>query len=189
MLTFSFWSTHTLGCTIIATSLYGSALALLCVDYFVEKFRVLYWVVDQMSSGEDDWGGLLKGMPRGETNDCLGTQIVLGAWPVLTLLGIIVQVTITARGVHYDGYGLIITNDHRRRGANQTTLGFAESPLSYNKATHGLGGGHRSHRRCPEESQLEQRHKKYRYLYQVRTAHGDVISQVMERQYILLNLL
>lgn len=30
-----------------------------------------------------------------------------------------------------------------------------------------------------EETRAEQRQKKYRYLYQVRTAHGDVISQVL----------
>jgi len=29
-----------------------------------------------------------------------------------------------------------------------------------------------------EENKLEQKQRKYRYLYQVRTAHGDIISQV-----------
>lgn len=34
--------------------------------------------------------------------------------------------------------------------------------------------------RIRQESRAELRQKKYRYLYQVRTAHGDVISQVSE---------
>ncbi|KAH9527689.1 hypothetical protein DERF_001696 [Dermatophagoides farinae] len=32
-----------------------------------------------------------------------------------------------------------------------------------------------------DEQRLEQRHRKYRYLYQVRTAHGDVISQQQQQ--------
>lgn len=34
-----------------------------------------------------------------------------------------------------------------------------------------------------EETRAEQRQKKYRYLYQVRTAHGDVISQVLSFKF------
>jgi hypothetical protein len=37
------------------------------------------------------------------------------------------------------------------------------------------------------EQRAELRQKKYRYLYQVRTAHGDVISQV--RTAVMQNLL
>lgn len=39
--------------------------------------------------------------------------------------------------------------------------------------------------RIRQESRAEQRQKKYRYLYQVRTAHGDVISQVSVFYFIV----
>ena len=36
----------------------------------------------------------------------------------------------------------------------------------------------RGPRRATREERAEAKQRKYRYLYQVRTAHGDVISQV-----------
>lgn len=162
------------GCTIIASSLYGSALTLLCADYFVENFRIIHWFLDKLSNG-DDWYGLLVGTQR-NVSLCYGSQIIFALWPVLTLFGIIIQNCCTAKGVRYrDGYGIVATASssimhHKSIGLNGSLSSSSRSTLaSLNR-----------HRTCDnsEESQLEQKHRKYRYLYQVRTAHGDVISQV-----------
>ena len=156
-------SISSLGCTIFASSLYGSALTLLCVDYFVENFKIVHWFLDNLSNG-DDWYGLLSATQRGQSL-CLGSQIVLGLWPLLTIVGIIIQGCITGRGVHFrgSGYGVV-----------------ASTPITSGHIDITSTSSRDSSTRCKsqEEMRLEQKHRKYRYLYQVRTAHGDVISQV-----------
>lgn len=161
------------GCTIIASSLYGSALSLLCADYFLENFKLVHWFLDCLSNG-DDWYGLLFSIRRGQTL-CLGSQVVLALWPLLTALGILIQGCCTARGVRsvYGGpsdyYGSVASTPATmilRPGHTDIT---STSPGSRNGSTGG---------KSQEDLRLEQKHLKYRYLYQVRTAHGDVISQV-----------
>lgn len=75
--------------------------------------------------------------------------ILLCTWPVAALVSIIVQCFITAWRV-----------DHLRRSRRR-----------YH------GQRTRSNSR-PRETREEARQRKYRYLYQVRTARGDIISQV-----------
>mgnify|MGYP002649307567 CR=1 FL=1 len=181
---------HRPGCTIIASSLYGAALTLLCADYFVENFKLVHWFLDLLSNG-DDWYGLLFAIRRGQTL-CLGSQVLLGLWPLLTVLGIAIQGCCTARGVHsvYGGsrrdnyYGSVASTPATmvlRAGHTDIT---STSPGSRNGSGGGLGGGGSVNGRSQEDLRLEQKHRKYRYLYQVRTAHGDVISQVL---YLTLN--
>lgn len=75
--------------------------------------------------------------------------ILLCSWPVAAIISIIVQCFITAWRI-----------DHRRR------------PRRRHQA-------HRSRSNSrPRETREEARQRKYRYLYQVRTARGDIISQV-----------
>lgn len=72
--------------------------------------------------------------------------ILLSSWPVLAMIGLLVQCFITAWRI-----------DHRRSKHRR-----------------------RRHRRAnsrPRETREEARQRKYRYLYQVRTARGDIISQ------------
>jgi hypothetical protein len=74
------------------------------------------------------------------------------------IIGLLIQWCITSKGISYDNdynYGVVT-------------------------ATNGRNGGQLNLNRLRQEDQkLEQRQRKYRYLYQVRTAHGDVISQVI----------
>lgn len=79
---------------------------------------------------------------------CYG-GILLCAWPVAAVVSIIVQCFITAWRI-----------DHSKR------------PRRRNQAHRA-----RSNSR-PRETREEARQRKYRYLYQVRTARGDIISQV-----------
>lgn len=175
LFTLLFYFIFYLGCTIIASSLFGSALTLLCADYFVENFKVISWFFDNLSNG-DDWYGLLTNSQRG-LYLCVGSQIILALWPALTLFGIIVQCCITAKGVEYRSeYGIVSTQP-------SIVIGHCNADnFTTNKTS--------SNNRCknPEEARLEQKHRKYRYLYQVRTAHGDVISQVYHCHISMIKL-
>ncbi|KAG5896725.1 hypothetical protein JTB14_014601 [Gonioctena quinquepunctata] len=83
---------------------------------------------------------------------CWFSWIVLGAWPSFVLAGLVIQFGITGRGIHH-----------------------ADVKAGRKKRTVSSKGITRADR-------AEMRQKKYRYLYQVRTAHGDVISQNFVQQ-------
>lgn len=160
--------------------MYGSAITLLCADYFVENFRMIHWFLDQLSQG-NDWYGLLANIRRNQTL-CIGSYIELALWPMFTAFGILVQCCCTAKHFKYgNGYGMVdgdgigsippITIGHHANHAKAFSV--RDNSRNYHHY-------HHSNIRSTnlDEAKLEQRHRKYRYLYQVRTAHGDVISQV-----------
>lgn len=79
----------------------------------------------------------------------------MALWPVSVMIGLVVQLCWTSKGIGYDNdynYGVVQSSASRLNG-------------------HLNGIRQDQHR-------IEQKQRKYRYLYQVRTAHGDVISQV-----------
>lgn len=78
---------------------------------------------------------------------CWYSWIVLGAWPTLVLTGLIIQCALTGRGTYHDD----VTAGRKKPRPPPNGRGRID--------------------------RAELRQKKYRYLYQVRTAHGDVISQ------------
>ncbi|KAH9416265.1 hypothetical protein DERP_000764 [Dermatophagoides pteronyssinus] len=213
------------GGTIMASSMYGSALTLLCIDYFLEDFKVIHWFLDQLSSNSNnfvgssttndiinnngyniigtnptnDWYGLLSGIKRSQSL-CFGSFIILLLWPIFTLIGIIIQCCCTARHYKYhNGYGMVdntsngrctpsILNHSREsiRSLNHYHYPYPNvSAKLYHHSTNSVRSNNdRSIKNSInmnatnlDEQRLEQRHRKYRYLYQVRTAHGDVISQ------------
>ncbi|XP_054156563.1 transmembrane protein 198-like [Oppia nitens] len=143
------------GCTILATVFYGSSLTLICLDYFIENFKLIYWFRDKLRDGQTLYESV--GVTQ-TTSLCLISWIVLSLWPICVVKGLIVQWCLTGRGVNYE-------NDYNYGVVTSTTSANAQSAVN---------------RIRREEQKLEQRQRKYRYLYQVRTAHGDVISQ----QYI-----
>ncbi|KAI2811882.1 hypothetical protein BLOT_003062, partial [Blomia tropicalis] len=158
------------GCTIIGSSVYGSALTLVCADYFVENFKLVHWFLDRLSNG-DNWYGLLLTVERGQRL-CLGSQIILALWPTLTLIGIVVQSCVTGRGVRLrNEYGIVESAPASMvlRSGHTDITSCHSSRSGYDSAS--MRG------KSQEDLRLEQKHRKYRYLYQVRTAHGDVISQ------------
>lgn len=85
--------------------------------------------------------------PELEHPKCLG-GILLCSWPVSAIIGVLVQCFITAWRVDHK------RQKHRRRRHRS-----------------------RSTSQRPRETREEARQRKYRYLYQVRTARGDIISQ------------
>lgn len=79
--------------TIIGTSLIGSALMCVALDYYVHQFMMVYFVYDVIKL-ESEGGG----------SRCWYNWVVLGAWPVVCVLGAVIQFGVTGKGVdHREG--------------------------------------------------------------------------------------
>ncbi|XP_073951488.1 transmembrane protein 198 isoform X2 [Choristoneura fumiferana] len=78
---------------------------------------------------------------------CRLSWLALAAWPAAAAAGLAAQAALTAAGIHHEQ-----SAQKRRLKAQQS-------------------------RPVTREQRAEMKQRKYRYLYQVRTAHGDVISQ------------
>ncbi|KAJ8737621.1 hypothetical protein PYW08_000216 [Mythimna loreyi] len=80
---------------------------------------------------------------------CRLSWLTLAAWPAAAIVGFTAQCALTATGIYHEQS---ISAQKRHLKVQQSR------PIS-------------------SEQRTEMRQRKYRYLYQVRTAHGDVISQ------------
>ncbi|XP_063696266.1 transmembrane protein 198 isoform X2 [Culicoides brevitarsis] len=103
--------------------------------------------IDFFMHGLETIDWLVNVKPELEYPKCWG-GILLCSWPIAAILGILVQCFITAWRIDH--------KRHKRRRRRQRSR----------------SSGHR-----PRETREEARQRKYRYLYQVRTARGDIISQ------------
>ncbi|KAG1661511.1 Transmembrane protein 198 [Nymphon striatum] len=122
--------------TIFGTSLYGGAIICVSIDYFIEKFQMVYWFCDR-----------IRILPPSD-DLCWFSWVIVALWPVLVTTGLCTQWRVTGKGIHHQRF----------------------SPPSKSQQLNLQKIRERNDR-------AEQKQKKYRYLYQVRTAHGDVISQ------------
>ncbi|RXG72176.1 Transmembrane protein [Armadillidium vulgare] len=80
---------------------------------------------------------------------CWFSWLLVAVWPFMVIVGSITQWRISGKGIYHQQ--------------------MVPSVKSRNVSLHRLRS---------REARAELRQKKYRYLYQVRTAHGDIISQV-----------
>lgn len=71
--------------TTLSTAVFGAAVITVALDYFVELFALVLYMYERMKAA--------PGKPV-----CWITWVVLGVWPALTLLGVIIQWTVTAEG-------------------------------------------------------------------------------------------
>ncbi|XP_041438454.1 transmembrane protein 198 isoform X2 [Xenopus laevis] len=71
--------------TVVSTATFGAAILTVCTDYFIELMLLVQYVYDRL---------------RLETSHplCWYSWVVLGMWPVLSILGIVVQWKLTAEG-------------------------------------------------------------------------------------------
>ncbi|XP_067636761.1 transmembrane protein 198 [Eurosta solidaginis] len=102
---------------------------------------------------------ILNMRPNPSPPPCYG-GILICTWPVAIIIGIMIQCFITAWRV-----------DHRKR----IYLRHHHHQMARCAGSPGLGGNRMSGRTRQTREEASQR--KYRYLYQVRTARGDIISQ------------
>uniref|UniRef100_W5MVD5 Transmembrane protein 198 n=1 Tax=Lepisosteus oculatus TaxID=7918 RepID=W5MVD5_LEPOC len=71
--------------TTLSTAVFGSAVITVTVDYFIELFLLVRYVYER-----------IKVAPARPV--CWFSWVILGVWPVLTLLGVLVQWKVTAEG-------------------------------------------------------------------------------------------
>ncbi|KAM9820547.1 transmembrane protein 198 [Neosynchiropus ocellatus] len=85
--------------TTLSTAVFGAAVITVALDYFVELFALVLYMYERMKAA--------PGKPV-----CWLTWVVLGVWPALTLLGVIIQWKVTAEG--YSHTKVIISRQQRR---------------------------------------------------------------------------
>ncbi|XP_074835862.1 transmembrane protein 198-like [Carettochelys insculpta] len=85
--------------TVLSTAAFGAALIVGCVDYFVELLALLHHVYDRLR--------LVPAPPL-----CWHSWAVLALWPALSLLGILLQWRLTAKG--YSHTNVIISQRQKR---------------------------------------------------------------------------
>eukprot|EP00088_Acartia_fossae_P020480 TRINITY_DN22064_c0_g1_i2.p1 TRINITY_DN22064_c0_g1~~TRINITY_DN22064_c0_g1_i2.p1 ORF type:complete len:329 (+),score=30.22 TRINITY_DN22064_c0_g1_i2:92-1078(+) len=127
--------------TIFGSSLYGAAIVMVAVDFFLQKSEILKWIWDHVKVDRliDNSKSTMDSLPK-----CWISWIVFAIFPTFFILGFLIQCCCTGRGRHH-----------------QESL----PQVKYTKTE-------------LNESKEERKQRKYRYLYQVRMCHGDVISQV-----------
>ncbi|XP_041057156.1 transmembrane protein 198-B [Carcharodon carcharias] len=85
--------------TVLSTAVFGSAVITVTVDYFIELFLLVLYVYER-----------IKVAPLQPV--CWYSWVILGVWPVLTALGVLVQFKVTAEG--YSHTEVIISRRQRR---------------------------------------------------------------------------
>ncbi|XP_040297049.1 transmembrane protein 198 isoform X1 [Bufo bufo] len=85
--------------TTLSTAVFGSAIMTVTVDYFIELFLLVQYVYQRMKVDPPQ--------PM-----CWYSWVILGIWPVLSLLGVLVQWKVTAEG--YSHTEVIISRQQRR---------------------------------------------------------------------------
>uniref|UniRef100_A0A673KHT2 Transmembrane protein 198 n=1 Tax=Sinocyclocheilus rhinocerous TaxID=307959 RepID=A0A673KHT2_9TELE len=85
--------------TTLSTAVFGSAVVTVTVDYFVELFSLTRYIYERVKVDP----------PRPV---CWFTWVVMGVWPVLALLGVLIQWKVTAEG--YSHTEVFISHQQRR---------------------------------------------------------------------------
>ncbi|XP_056146046.1 transmembrane protein 198-B [Lampris incognitus] len=82
-----------------STATFGSAIITVTVDYFIELFTLVHYIYDRLSVAE-------------KRSVCWFTWVILGVWPVLALLGVLIQWKVTAEG--YSHTEVVMSRQQRR---------------------------------------------------------------------------
>uniref|UniRef100_W5M9I0 Transmembrane protein 198 n=2 Tax=Lepisosteus oculatus TaxID=7918 RepID=W5M9I0_LEPOC len=71
--------------TMLSTAVFGAAIMTVCVDYFIEMLALVVYVYDHVR--------LVASPPL-----CWYSWVIMGVWPALSMLGVLVQWKLTAEG-------------------------------------------------------------------------------------------
>ncbi|XP_009949012.1 PREDICTED: transmembrane protein 198 [Leptosomus discolor] len=85
--------------TTLSTAVFGSAIMTVTIDYFIELFLLVQYIYER-----------IKVAPARPV--CWYSWVILGVWPLLTTLGVLVQWKVTAEG--YSHTEVIISRQQRR---------------------------------------------------------------------------
>lgn len=90
--------------TTLSTAVFGSAIMTVTVDYFIELFLLVQYIYER-----------IKVAPARPV--CWYSWVILGVWPLLTMLGVLVQWKVTAEGYsHTEGVWVLGEMDVARGG-------------------------------------------------------------------------
>lgn len=149
--------------TVFSTALIGSAAVTVSFDYFVEKLRMAVWV----------WSHVKGKVPP---EFCWFSWLLLCLWPSLMILGVVIQCFVTGKGFTI----------HTCRLSNLKFRWIFIIFLKLNLFLFFLADPYKKRqpprRRLTREERALARQAKYRYLYQIRTAGGDILSQAYIQQ-------
>ncbi|XP_049859990.1 transmembrane protein 198 isoform X2 [Schistocerca gregaria] len=135
------------GLTVLGTSVYGGAILAGSLDYWLQRLATARWL----------WARVAGAAPPVPPPCWLG-WLVLALWPAVALVGVATQCAVTGRGLHHRTHPYL--KQHHHAGGPGMRSGGPAGQVPRTR-----------------EQRAEMRQNKYRYLYQVRTAHGDVICQ------------
>ncbi|XP_077473893.1 transmembrane protein 198 isoform X1 [Stigmatopora argus] len=82
-----------------STATFGSAIITITVDYFIELFAMVHYVFER-----------LKVSPKKPV--CWFTWVIMGVWPILALLGVLIQWKVTAEGFSHTE--VVLSRQQRR---------------------------------------------------------------------------
>ncbi|KAH8273343.1 hypothetical protein KR018_005201 [Drosophila ironensis] len=143
--------------TILTSSIVGTAMIIGAIDFFMHGLETINWILSMR--------------PHPSPPPCYG-GLLIAAWPVTIVLSIMVQCFITAWRV--DHRKRVYMRHHNHPGHSHA------AHLPHGQQQAGPAHAHAPVRRSQSrtrETREEARQRKFRYLYQVRTARGDIISQ------------
>uniref|UniRef100_A0A3Q2YEH1 Transmembrane protein 198 n=1 Tax=Hippocampus comes TaxID=109280 RepID=A0A3Q2YEH1_HIPCM len=83
----------------LSTATFGSAIITITVDYFIELFAMVQYIYER-----------LKVAPKKPV--CWFTWVIMGVWPVLALLGVLIQWKVTAEGFSHTE--VVLSRQQRR---------------------------------------------------------------------------
>ncbi|XP_034059848.1 transmembrane protein 198-B [Gymnodraco acuticeps] len=83
----------------LSTATFGSAIITVTVDYFIELFALVHYIYER-----------LRVAPKKPL--CWFTWVILGVWPVLALLGVLIQWKVTAEGFSHTE--VVLSRQQRR---------------------------------------------------------------------------
>ncbi|KAJ0005772.1 hypothetical protein NQD34_015666 [Periophthalmus magnuspinnatus] len=83
----------------LSTATFGSAIITVTVDYFIELFALVYYIYER-----------LRVSPK--KPQCWFTWVILGVWPVLALLGVLIQWKVTGEGFSHTE--VVLSRQQRR---------------------------------------------------------------------------
>ncbi|XP_062555701.1 transmembrane protein 198 isoform X2 [Armigeres subalbatus] len=140
-------------------SVVGGAIICAIIALFCPKFMsiiassilgsaMILCSIDFFMHGLNTLEWIINMKPEPIPPPCWG-GVILCCWPIASVLGVLVQSFVTAWKI-----------DHRRQMMHRRRRHYKGRPGSRSR-----------------ETREEARQRKYRYLYQVRTARGDIISQ------------
>ncbi|KAJ4933284.1 hypothetical protein JOQ06_030117 [Pogonophryne albipinna] len=84
----------------LSTATFGSAIITVTVDYFIELFALVHYIYER-----------LRVAPKKPL--CWFTWVILGVWPVLALLGVLIQWKVTAEGFSHTE--VVLSRQQRRQ--------------------------------------------------------------------------